>query len=131
MCALGCKKKLISRTSTIANRALKKEHARWKSLTTSMRKSQRAISKLSVEWCLAMSYSGKKDDHNLGTTNWLSDHYLGFTRLSLYHFSPLGGSINVTEGKKKVLAASRKKRVLWFYLMSNILAKEIVPVKKN
>ena len=130
MCALGCEKKLISKTSMIANRALKEENAMWKSLNTSMKKSQRAISNLSVQWCLAMSYSGKKDDHNLGTANWLSDHYLGFTRLSLYHFGPLDGSINLPEGKKKVLAAFRKMRVLWFCLMSNMLAEEIVPVKK-
>ena len=130
MCALGCEKKLISKTSMIANRALKEESAMWKSLNTSMKKSEGAISNLSVQWCLAMSYSGKKDVHNLGTANWLSDHYLGFTRLSLYHFSPLDGSINLPEGKKKVLAAFRKMRVLWFCLMSNMLAEELVPVKK-
>ena len=73
----------------------------WKSLTPSMRKCQRVISKLSVEWCLAMTYLGKKDDHKLGTTNWESYHYLGFTRLSLYHVSPLDGSINLPEGKKE------------------------------
>ena len=49
MCTLGCEKKLISKTSIIAIRALKKKHVTWKSLTTSRRKSHRAISKLSVE----------------------------------------------------------------------------------
>ena len=49
MCILGCENKLISKTSIIANIALEKEHAICKSLTTSMRKSQRAISMLSVE----------------------------------------------------------------------------------
>ena len=71
MCALGCEKKLTPKTSMIANIALKKKNTMWKSLTTSMRKSQREIGKLSVEWCLAMSYSGKKDDHKLGAANWL------------------------------------------------------------
>ena len=88
MCALGCEKKLISKTSITSNRALKEEHAMWKCLTTSMRKSKRVISNLSVEWCLAMSYSGKKDDHNLGTANWLSDHYLEFTKALTVSLQP-------------------------------------------
>ena len=46
-----------------------------------------------------MTYSGKKDDYNLGTAKWQSDYYLGFTRLSLCHFSALGESINLPTGK--------------------------------
>ena len=49
MCTLGCEKKLISKTSIIAIRALEKKPVTRKSLTTSRRKSHRAISKLSVE----------------------------------------------------------------------------------
>ena len=73
----------------------------WKSLPTSTRKIQGATSTLSVEWCVAMPYPGKKDDHKLGTANWLSDHYLGFTRLPVYHFIPFGGSIHLPEDKNK------------------------------
>ena len=74
-----------------------------------------------------MTYSGKKDYHKLVTATWLSDNYLGFTRLSLYHFNPLGGSINLPEDKKKVLAVFRRLQVLWFCLMSNMFAEEMVP----
>ena len=52
---------------------------------------------------------------------------MGFTRLSLYHFNPLGGSINLPEDKKKVLAVFRRLQVLWFCLMSNMFAEEMVP----
>jgi len=125
MCALGIEKSLISKTSMLANRVFKNENAMWKNLTTSMSKSQRSISKLSVEWCLAMTYSGK-EDHTLGTANWQSDHFLGFTRLSLYHFSSLGGGNSPPEGKEKILSSFRRVRVLWFCLISNMLAEEKV-----
>ena len=125
MCALGIEKSLISKTSMLANRVFKNENAMWKNLTTSMSKSQRSISKLSIEWCLAMTYSGK-EDHTLGTANWQSDHFLGFTRLSLYHFSSLSGGNSPPEGKEKILSSFRRVRVLWFCLISNMLAEEKV-----
>ena len=75
MCALGCEKILISKTSMIANRALKEEKCYVEEPHYLNEKEPKSnISNLSVQWCLAMSYSGKKDDHNLGTANWLSDH---------------------------------------------------------
>jgi hypothetical protein len=30
-----------------------------------------------------------KEKKNIGTANWQSDHYLAFTRVSLYHFACL------------------------------------------
>ena len=74
ICATGIEKSLISKTSILANRVLKNENTMCKNLTTSMIKSQRSISKLSVEWCLAVTYSGNVD-HTLGTDNWQSDRF--------------------------------------------------------
>ena len=70
---------------------------------------------------MTMSFSGK-DPQALGTSNWQSDHYLAYTRLSLFHFGGLDGEISIPEGKKALFDASKRVRVVWFCLMSSIFA---------
>ena len=61
-----------------------------------MHKNQQVINNASIDWCFLMPFSGKEKD-NLGTANWLSDNYLSFTRMSLFHLGPLDGKIEIPE----------------------------------
>ena len=63
----------------------------------------------------------------LGTANWQSYHFLGFTRISLYHISLLGGGNSPPEGNEKILSSFRRVRALWFCLISNILTEKKIP----
>ena len=71
-----------------------------------------------------MPFTGK-DQHSLGTSSWQSDHYLAFTRLSLFHFAPLD-STDPPEAVTTVIAAFKRVRVVWFCLMASIFAEEKV-----
>ena len=71
-----------------------------------------------------MPFTGK-DQHSLGTSSWQSDHYLAFTRLSLFHFAPLD-STDPPEAVTRVIAAFKRVRVVWFCLMASIFAEEKV-----
>jgi hypothetical protein len=70
-----------------------------------------------------MSFSGK-DDQNLGTANWQSDHYLSFTRISLFHFGSLEKDISIPPGMEEVVKSFKRMRVLWFCLMSSLLSEQ-------
>ena len=125
MCALGIEKALLSYTKILVNRRNKVQNELWHDLTNSMQQSQKAINSISIDWCLTMSFSGK-ENQSLGTANWKSDHYLAFTRLSLFHLGPLDTKINLPEDKVAVFKAFKRVRVLWFCTMSSFFAEEKV-----
>ena len=66
----------------------------------------------------------QKDDRRLGTTDRKLDHWLGFTRLSLFHFGPLAKNINLSAEKSRVLSAFKHVYVLWFCIMLSMLIEE-------
>ena len=122
MTTLGVEKSLISKTKILVDR--KKglaDRKLWEDLTNSMNDTLKAVDQTSLDWCMTMSFSGK-DPQALGTSNWQSDHYLAYTRLSLFHFGRLDGEISIPEGKKALFAAFKRVRLVWFCLMSSILA---------
>jgi hypothetical protein len=119
MMALGVEKSQLKMLPIIVNRRNKKQNELWHSFTDAMQKSQSLINTLSVDWCLSMSFSGK-DKHDLGTANWRSDHYLAFTRLSLFHFGGLE-DIEIPDERKQVLQAFKRVHVVWFCLLSCVL----------
>ena len=125
MCALGVEKSLISQTKIIVNRKAKSENQLWYKLTNSMNKTLNAVGGTSLDWCLTMSFSGK-DAQKLATANWESDHYLAFTRLSLFHFAPLDDVKCVPDEIKEIVVSFKRVRVLWFCLMSSILGEDTV-----
>ena len=88
MCFLGIEKSLISLTSTLANRRDCQQNAAWRKLINAMQKSHETINLVYLVWCLAMKFSDT-EKKTIGTANWQSDHYLAFTRVSLFHFSAL------------------------------------------
>ena len=67
-----------------------------------------------------MAFSAKEDPQKLDTAGWRSDHYLGFTRLSLFHFGVLDRKIKVPKDREEVILAFRRLRVVWFCLIANI-----------
>ena len=66
---------------------------------------------------------------NLGTANWQSDHYLAFTRVSLFHFSPLDNGDITDPLDKQLIRSFRSMRVTWFCFISHIFAEEEVPTE--
>ena len=77
---------------------------------------------------MSMSFSGK-DRQILGTSTWQSDHYMAFTRLSLFHFAPLEGR-NLPKNMMKVIKAFKRVFVLWFCLVSSAYGDEKVSSAK-
>lgn len=120
MLFLGIEKSLISKTHIVANRRDKEQNNFWRSLTESMQRSQKAINSISVSWCMSMSFSGK-DEHSIGTAGWQSEHYVAFTRLSLFHFGPIVGGPDIPQAKKEVIKQFIRVRVTWFCLISHLL----------
>ena len=124
--SLGIEKNLITKTPMLCNRKDTDQNAFWKSLTISMQSSQKAINSISIDWCMSMSFSGKDKNH-IGTAGWQSDHYLAFTRLSLFQFAPIDEEVQKQRADSplknlQVLLAFRHIRVLWFYLVSRLLS---------
>ena len=66
-------------------------------------------------------------ENNIGTAGWQSSHYVAFTILSLYHFAPLDGGLDPPEGKIEVLKQFKRVCVVWFCLVSHLLADDDVP----
>ncbi len=124
--ALGIEKSLISKTKSMVDRKKGDQNTYWKSITKSMRFTQKEIDKNSVEWCKTSSFSGKDDD-NIGTAGWQSKHYVSFTRASLYHFGPIDGVLKAPDTKNEVVKQFTRVRVVWFCLVSHILGKDSVP----
>ena len=124
MTMLGVEKNLIKRTKMIVNRRKADENEIWRQLLNLLNVSLDEVEKASIEWCMPMSFSDKM---LMGTARWLSDHFLSFTRLSLFFFGSLDEhSGTLSEEKKKTFAAFKRVRVVWFCLMSSILADEDV-----
>ncbi len=88
MCFLGIEKSLIAKTSVLACRRDCCQNAAWHKLINAIQGSQETINSVYLVWCLAIKFTDM-DNKNLGTANWQSDHYLAFTQVSLFHFSPL------------------------------------------
>ena len=125
MLFLGVEKSLISKTNILVNRRKTSQNMLWHDLTNAIHESQKAINAISIDWCLSMSFSGN-DPTKLGTANWQSDHYLAFTRLSLFHFGALERKIAVPPERARVLCAFKRLRVVWFCLISSIFSGESV-----
>ena len=128
MCFLGIEKSLIGLTSILANRRDHSQNEVWYKLFNSMQRSQETINSVYLVWCLAMKFSDK-EKKNIGTANWQSDHYLAFTRVSLYHFAPLDQGDITSKLDKQMVLAFRSMRVTWFCFISHIFAEEKVPSK--
>ena len=120
MLFLGVEKSLISKTPTLVDRTIPSQNKFWHSLTASMQSSQSDINSISIEWCKSMAFSGK-DSHMIGTAGWQSTHYVAFTRLSLFHFSPMDREgVEIPQAKKEVIRQFKRLRVVWFCLISHL-----------
>ncbi len=128
MCFLGIEKSLIGLTSILANRRDHSQNDAWHKLFHAMQRSQETINSVYLVWCLAMKFSDK-EKKNIGTANWQSDHYLAFTRVSLYHFACLEEMDITHKLDKQMVLAFRSMRVTWFCFISHIFAEEKVPLK--
>ena len=128
MCFLGIEKSLIAKTSVLACRRDPCQNAAWHKLIDAIQGSQETINSVYLVWCLAMKFTDM-DNKNLGTANWQSDHYLAFTRVSLFHFSPLEKDDIASNLDKHLVLAFRSMRVTWFCLISHIFAEEKVPTE--
>jgi hypothetical protein len=125
MCFLGIEKSLIAKTSMLAYRKDRGQNAAWHTLINAIQDSQETINSVYLVWCLSMKFSDM-DNKKLGTANWQSDHYLAFTRVSLFHFSPLDKGEVANNLDKHLVLAFRSMRVTWFCLISHIFAEEKV-----
>ena len=128
MCFLGIEKSLIALTSMLANRTDRNQHAEWYKLINAMQWSQETINSVYLVWCLAMKFTDM-EKKNLGTANWQSDHYLAFTRVSLFHFSCLVYGDITNHLDKQLILSFRSMRVTWFCFISHIFAEEEVPTE--
>lgn len=125
MMVLGIEKLLISKTKMLVNRRNTAENQIWHELTDSMNTTLAAVEEASLDWCMPMTFSNN-NEQTMGTSKWQSDHLLSFTRLSLwFHFGHLDKDTGLLAGKK-IFAAFKRVRVVWFCLMSSILADEDV-----
>ena len=125
MLFLGVEKSLISKTPTLVDRTIPSQNKFWKSLTASMQSSQSDINSISIEWCKSMAFSGK-DSHMIGTAGWQSTHYVAFTRLSLFHFSPMDREgVEIPQAKQEVIRQFKRLRVVWFCLISHLFADDV------
>ncbi len=91
----------------------------------SISQKQSDLNAVSIDWCLPMSFTNL-DQKQLGTSRWLSDHYLSFTHVLLFHFSCLE-SQNVPDGSKRGIKVFKRLQVIWFCLISRLFTKIAVP----
>ena len=122
MCFLGVEKSLIDQTKNIILNGKKTVQGKfWKQVIQPMRSRQQALNKISIDWCLPMSFSGEKQN-DIGHASWQSDHCLAFTRISLFQFADIDGMFGdmcPTE-LNRVIASFKRMRVVWFCLVSNM-----------
>ena len=126
MCFLGIEKSLIAKTSLLAYRSNPCQNAAWKQLINAMQGSQETINSVYLVWCLSMKFSDM-ENKNPRTANWQSDHYLAFTRVSLFHFSLLDQDDITRNLDRQLILSFKSMRVTWFCLVSHIFAEEKVP----
>ena len=127
MCFLGVEKSLLSKTKLLVNRRNSNQNKLWHDLTAHVQRGHNKIRSMSIDWCLSMAFSAKEDPQKLDTANWKSEHYLAFTRLSLFHFGVLDRKIKVPKEREEVILAFRRLRVVWFCLIANIFSDDSVP----
>lgn len=82
MCMLGIEKALIPLAKRVFNRKGKLQNFMYKTLVLALRTNQKKVSKISVDWLMAMPFSGKEVDQ-IGTSTWNSEHYAIDTRFHL------------------------------------------------
>jgi hypothetical protein len=112
----------------LANRIDRTQNAAWYKVINAMQRSQEAINSVYLVWCLAMKFTDM-EKKNLGTTNWQFDHYLAFTRVSLFLFSLLDNCDITDNLDKQLILSFRSMRVTWFCFISHIFAEEKVPTE--
>jgi hypothetical protein len=117
LCFLGIEKSLISKTDLIVRRSIKEQNLFWHSFIDSMDHTQSIINSISIDWCLPMTFSNLE---KLSTANWQSDHYLGFTRISLYHFAFWDFQDRVPETLQSIIIIFKRLRVIWFCIISRL-----------
>merc|ERR1712127_269058 len=81
-----------------------------------------AVEEASLDWCMAMPFSNS-NEQLMGTSRWQSDHFLSFTRLSLFHFEPLNKDVWLLS-QKRIFSIVKCVRVVWFCRMSSICVDE-------
>ena len=125
MIFLGIEKNIMSQTPVIYDRKrCKSERTNWTDLTDDMNRVRKAVNNLSLEWCMSMPFTGSL---GVGSAGWESEHYVGFCRVSLVSFAQLDSACNDVEEKtKRILLAFKTARVLWFCLVSRVMADEKV-----
>jgi len=126
MCFLGIEKSLTAKTSLLAYRSNPCQNTAWKQLIYAMQGSQETINSVYLVWCLSMKFSDL-ENKNPGTANWQSDHYLAFTRVSLFHFSLLDQDDITRNLDRQLILSFKSMRVTCFCLVSHIFAGEKVP----
>jgi len=62
---------------------------------------------------------------NLGTANRQSDHYLAFTKVSLFHFSALDNGDITNHLEKQLILSFWSMRGTWFCFISHIFVEEM------
>ena len=91
----------------------------------SISQKQSDLNPVSIDWCLPMSFTNL-DQTQLGTSSWQSDHYLAFTRVSLFHFSCLE-SRNVPDGSRRGIMVFMSYESFGFCLISRLFTNIPVP----
>ena len=122
---LGIEKNLLKQTSDVYDRkSSANERNCWTDLTNHMGRVQKAVSDLSLGWCVTMPFSG---DLKVGSSGWESGHYVAFSRVSLVFFAQLHGADHSATGStSRVLLAFKSVRVVWFCLISRLMADDKV-----
>ena len=88
MIELCVKKSLISRTKILVDMRKGDENELWHNLTNSMNDTLRAVERRTcLPGLVPANVLLKKENQELKTSKWESDHYLAFTRLSLFHLA--------------------------------------------
>jgi hypothetical protein len=91
LCFLGIVKSLIDQTKNIILNGRKNNQGDfWKQVIHPMRRRQNALNKMSIDWCLPMLFSGE-NQRDVWHASWQSDHFLAFTRISLFQLADLDG----------------------------------------
>jgi hypothetical protein len=91
MCFLGVEKSLLDQTKNVLLNGRKPLRAKFqKKLIQPMRARQQVLNAVLIDSCLPMLFSGEANN-DIGPANWQSDHYLAFTRISLFQFADLDG----------------------------------------
>ena len=128
MVFLGIEKNLLRQTTVILDRRKADQRKLWNELTSHMEHCQKSLSKLSLDWCLPMSFTG---DLKVGCSNWQSVHHCNASaRFSLVYYAPLDELIRKLSGTRRtILLAFKSVRVLFFCFVSCIMTDERVDSK--